>query len=485
MFDVKHYRIRSWIIAGYALPVFLFLLTSTAVFVNVHKVREEATLWKESDRIADLIYQLGFNVQQLSRAARGYLLEKSEISRQTYEEADRNYENYAAELETVISDEQQRQNYQKMTELVESLDQFDRQLIALVDAGKTQEAIALWRAEKGRELSEAITDILEAMQQRENEIVEQRQAEQENALDSLLSVTLGASVMSLLVAIAVGSWIISRINQRMNEAASTVASSSRQIATAIEEQERTAVHQASSVNQTTTTMDELSASSRQSAQQAQDASNSANEALDLADKGSQAVVTTQDGIESLKSKVGEIAEQIAQLSNQTSEIRDISQLVGDLANQTNMLALNAAVEAVRAGEHGKGFAVVAAEIRKLADRSRQSAQKIHSIVSEIQNSIHATVMVTEEGIKTANEGVRIAGETALAFNGVQEAVNNMAVNNQQIYLNLQQQASAIALVVDAMNNLNTAAHESAEGISQVKLGTQQLNQAAEQLKTII
>jgi predicted ATP-dependent serine protease len=61
----------------------------------------------------------------------------------------------------------------------------------------------------------------------------------------------------------------------------------------------------------------------------------------------------------------------------------------------------------------------------------------------------------------------------------------MAVNNQQIYLNLQQQASAIALVVDAMNNLNTAAHESAEGISQVKLGTQQLNQAAEQLKTII
>ncbi|MGD1717232.1 methyl-accepting chemotaxis protein [Dapis sp. BLCC M172] len=92
-----------------------------------------------------------------------------------------------------------------------------------------------------------------------------------------------------------------------------------------------------------------------------------------------------------------MAQQITRLSEQTNQIGNISQLVGDLANQTNMLALNAAVEAVRAGEHGKGFGVVASEIRKLADESRKSAEKIYTLVADIQTSINSTVLATEAG----------------------------------------------------------------------------------------
>jgi len=174
-----------------------------------------------------------------------------------------------------------------------------------------------------------------------------------------------------------------------------------------------------------------------------------------------------------------------QLSEQTNQIGSISQLVSDIANRTNMLALNAAVEAVRAGEHGKGFAVLAAEIRKLADQSKQSAEKINGLVSQIQNSINTTVMVTDEGTKTVDSGMQIAQNTALAFAGVKESVNNVVMNNQQIALNIRQQSTAFEQVLSAMNAINQGARETSAGITQTRIGTQKLNEVTAELKELV
>ncbi|MGR3280716.1 methyl-accepting chemotaxis protein, partial [Acaryochloris marina NIES-2412] len=74
---------------------------------------------------------------------------------------------------------------------------------------------------------------------------------------------------------------------------------------------------------------------------------SAQQALELSESGRQTVQETLDGIANLRSKVGDIAEKIMQLSEQTDQISTVSKLVADVADQTNMLALNAAVEAAR------------------------------------------------------------------------------------------------------------------------------------------
>lgn len=200
-------------------------------------------------------------------------------------------------------------------------------------------------------------------------------------------------------------------------------------------------------------MDELKASSRVTAEQASAAATEAHAALSLASGGTDAVGQTLEGMRKLKETVEAIAAEISLLKTQAYQIGNISGLVSDLANQTNMLALNAAVEAVRAGEKGKGFGVVAAEIRKLADESKKSAHRIHTLVSEIQTAIDSTAKVTSQGTKTVEVGVKISQETAGAFTGVSDAVNNVVLNNQQILLTAQQQASAIQRVVDAINNL--------------------------------
>ncbi|MEL6232642.1 MAG: methyl-accepting chemotaxis protein [Cyanobacteria bacterium J06627_3] len=267
--------------------------------------------------------------------------------------------------------------------------------------------------------------------------------------------------------------------------AADISSSSQQMASTMVEQERIASQQAASVNETTTTMDELEASSRHAAGQATAAVDAAKLAFTTSEQGEQAVGESLEGMFVLEEKVDAIAETIVNLSAQASQISNVSQLVIDFANQTNMLALNSSVEAVRAGEHGKGFALVANEIRKLADQSQQSADKINNLVSNIQKSINETVMVTEEGTKTVKTGVQIAKRTESAFSDIKEAVSQVVLNNQQVSLNLKQQVDAIQQVVDAMEVINRGTKETATGLNQTREGTERLNEAAMDLKRVV
>ncbi|MEP6488794.1 methyl-accepting chemotaxis protein [Microcoleus vaginatus GB2-A3] len=311
---------------------------------------------------------------------------------------------------------------------------------------------------------------------------------QNDSRNTQLAVLLGMTVgplTAISLGIALSIAIAKPLDKALKGIINMIVSSSTEIAATIEQQERIAVQQAASVNQTTTTMDELGASSRQSAMQAESALENASNVLNMAAEGSKVVHKTQQGMLSLTQKVGAIAEQVLHLSQQTNQIANITNLVSDLANQTNMLAINATVEAVRSGEQGKGFGVVAREIRRLADESKKSSAQINDLVNDIKNAINKTVMVTDEGKKTLDNSLKLTEGTADNFNKVANAINSVVVSSQQIYLNTKQQAIAIEQVVDAMNLLNKGATETASGITQSRIGTQTLNKAALNLTSLV
>ncbi len=305
------------------------------------------------------------------------------------------------------------------------------------------------------------------------------------AFFSLRQAMIFLGVIGIVAVLAVGGYLARSISRPLNEVIGVLSSSSAQITTSITEQESVARQQASAVQETNATMEELGTSSKLSSEQAQAAAAGSQQVLDLSEEGREKMEDMVLGMDTLKEKVDDIAKQILHLSEQTGKIGDITNLVSDFANETKMLAMNAAVEAVRAGEHGKGFSVLSVEIRKLADESKRSAERINALVAEIQKVTNATVMATEEGTKNVNRGAELARATSETFQNVSTAIGEAARNTTQIALNVQQQAIAVKQVVEAMGTLNQGAKETSSGIGQVKAGIQTLNDAARTLKEMV
>jgi methyl-accepting chemotaxis protein len=288
-----------------------------------------------------------------------------------------------------------------------------------------------------------------------------------------------------LVSLGFIAYVVQSISTTLTKSANVVSKSSEQIASTITQQEIQLSEQADSVRSTTATIEELGSASMQAAIRAENSATEAQKALTLSETGSDAVTRTIEGITDLRDRVEAIAEKIMQLSQQTTQIASVSDLVADIANQTNMLSLNAAVEAARAGEQGKGFAVVAGEVRKLADQSKKSAEKINTLISEVQASINSTVMVTDEGTKTAAQGITLAINTAEAFAGIERAINAVFANTQEISSSSKRQAITVQQAVAAINAINLGSQETASGVAQVKLATNELVNTTNQLQGIV
>jgi methyl-accepting chemotaxis protein len=288
-----------------------------------------------------------------------------------------------------------------------------------------------------------------------------------------------------LVALGFIAYVVQSISRTLTKSADVVSRSSEQIASTITQQEIQLSEQADSVRSTTATIEELGSASMQAAIRAENSASEAQKALSLSETGSDSVTRTIEGITDLRDRVEAIAEKIMQLSQQTNQIASVSDLVADIANQTNMLSLNAAVEAARAGEQGKGFAVVAGEVRKLADQSKKSAEKISVLIAEVQSSINSTVMVTDEGTKTAAQGITLAINTAEAFAGIERAINAVFTNTQEISSSSKRQAITVQQAVAAINAINLGSQETASGVAQVKQATNDLVNTTNQLQGIV
>ena len=303
--------------------------------------------------------------------------------------------------------------------------------------------------------------------------------------NSVLVVLLLGMIVTGGITISLSLFFANRITQYIQRTIATIMTSANEIVDTVETQEIAVNEQANSAIATTDTINELESISTETAEQASASADGARQALSLAEAGTQAVQKTIQEMSDLRERVNEIAAQIADLGAQTGQITTVSDLVSDLAKQTNMLALKAAVEAARAGEQGKGFGVVASEIRKLADESKKSAQKINNLATDIQTAIDRTVMTTARGTKTVTDGIQLAENTAVTFNGVTDAVNNVFLNSQQISARTKRQATAIQQVLGAMTTISEGSQESAVGMHRVKTSTRELNLIADELQAAV
>jgi methyl-accepting chemotaxis protein len=253
---------------------------------------------------------------------------------------------------------------------------------------------------------------------------------------------------------------------------------------AAELQERNIARQASALQETQVTAQEIKQTSLLASERAQAVVGVATRAREVGKSGELTVMASLQGFEQLRDQVGHMAASISALNERTEQIGGITQSVKDLADQSNMLALNAAIEAVRSGEHGKGFGVVAREIRSLADQSIQSTSRVREILEDVRQGIHTTVDLSEESQRRTESGlsqVRASGESLRELAGI---IQTNAAAAQQIAAAVAQQNAGIAQIFTAVTELSKMMDETLEGLQSSQRTTDALRDVAKRMETV-
>lgn len=234
-----------------------------------------------------------------------------------------------------------------------------------------------------------------------------------------------------------------------------------------------------------TAMNEMAATVHEVARSTGNAVNAASQSDQAACEGRHVVGGVVDSINGLAGEVGKAANVIQELTTESEAIGKVLEVIGSIADQTNLLALNAAIEAARAGEAGRGFAVVADEVRSLAQRTQTSTKEIQQIVERIQGSANRAVDVMAGGNTRVAGSVRQAALAGDALDAIVHSVASIRDMNLQIASTAEEQAA----VAEDMNRniiaIKDATTQTALGAAHTEAASQQLTDLATQLQGLV
>jgi methyl-accepting chemotaxis protein len=274
-----------------------------------------------------------------------------------------------------------------------------------------------------------------------------------------------ALMLGVLVVSGGLAWVVvGGVNRLLDRVASDIAGSAETLIAAATETSRasealsrSASDQASSLDEATGTMAQISTTTRTNARHAHDADALVTEADTLIRSSNvalEAMVTSMAGIEDASSRVTRI-------------IRTID----EIAFQTNILALNAAVEAARAGEAGMGFAVVADEVRTLAQRSAQAAKETEALI--------------EESIARTGEGAARVQDVARGISSITGSVSQLEALVGEVQEASRQQSAGIAQVSQAIGNVERGTQATAATAEETAFASAALNGHAETSMVVV
>ncbi|HTH76916.1 MAG TPA: methyl-accepting chemotaxis protein [Trinickia sp.] len=223
---------------------------------------------------------------------------------------------------------------------------------------------------------------------------------------------------------------------RVRMGSEAIMHGAREIATGNADLSQRTEQQAASLQETASSMEQLTSTVKLNAEHAVEASTLAHDASETAARGGEVV--------------GDVVRTMEDIASSSNQIGDIIGVIEGIAFQTNILALNAAVEAARAGEQGRGFAVVAGEVRSLAQRSASAAKEIKSLIAASADKVQAGSAL-----------VGRAGQT------------------------MDQVVSAVHRVTDIIGKISAASGEQSTGIEQINLAVVQMDSVTQQNAALV
>jgi methyl-accepting chemotaxis protein len=269
------------------------------------------------------------------------------------------------------------------------------------------------------------------------------------------------------------------------ETSNAVAAAANSLNTSTE-QMATGVQRASAqVHSMATAGEEMSTTSSEISKNCAVAAQSSKEAHAGATSGEAVILETVKVMEHIARQSHESAALIKSLGSRSDKIGEVTDLINDIADQTNLLALNAAIEAARAGEQGRGFAVVADEVRKLAERTASATKEIGETIIAMQSETKRAVASMEEGVKEVGMGTEEAGKSRQALQAILAQISTVTEQINQIAVAAEQQTATTDEIANNIQQVSAVIQHNFERTRENATAASQLAGSANEMKTLV
>ncbi len=283
---------------------------------------------------------------------------------------------------------------------------------------------------------------------------------------------------------------LSRLGNEVAGAAETLKGSSQissmaadQVTSAIQEVANGVEKQSIAIQQTTSVIEEMIAGIADVATNATTSATMSN-AMSVASKdGGKAVERAVTQMHSIETAVSHSAQVVEKLGERSGEIGEIVVAIAGIASQTNLLALNAAIEAARAGEQGKGFAVVAEEVRKLAEQSQESTEKIGNLISGIQEDTKKAVIAMTEGKEEVKVGTEVVVTAGAAFKKITAMIEDVSMQVAKISSVAREMDAGSQHIITSVQDIEKVSTITAGQVENVSGATEEQSASTEEMTT--